>query len=66
MNYQEYSWYFNPSTAPTGTVSTTTSDPWAGLGIGTCVGQQCCSTGQTWDASLNQCIVDSTVTETFE
>jgi hypothetical protein len=66
MNYQEYSWYFNPSTAPSGAASTTKSDPWAGLGIGTCIGQQCCSTGQTWDASLNQCIGDSTVTETFE
>jgi len=65
MNYQEYSWYFDPSTAPTGAASNA-NDPWAGLGVGTCIGQQCCSTGQTWDASLNQCIGDSTVTETFE
>jgi hypothetical protein len=64
MNYQEYSWYFNAATAPTGPASST--DPWAGLGVGTCIGQQCCSKGQIWDASLNQCIGDSTVTETFE
>jgi len=64
MNYQEYSWYFNAANAPTGAASST--DPWAGLGMGTCIGQQCCSTGQVWDASINQCIGDSTVTETFE
>ena len=62
MNYQEYAWYFNAKNAPTGAISS--NDPWAGLGL-TCVGPQCCSTGQVWDASLNQCVGDSTV-ETFE
>jgi hypothetical protein len=64
MNYQEYNWYFNPKSAPSGSASST--DPWLTLNLpGTCVGQLCCSDGQTWDASLNQCIGDSTVTESF-
>jgi len=59
MNYQEYDWYFNP---PASGGSTSSSDPWLGLGLpGTCVGQYCCSSGQVWDASMNQCIGNSTV-----
>ena len=65
MNYQEYDWYFNPDDAlgSSGEIK----DPWAttGLDFGTCIGQECCSTGQTWDASLNQCIGTSTVVDTF-
>ena len=64
MNYQEYTWYFNANSAPTSS-STTSNDPWmSSLDLGTCIGQECCSTGQTWDASINQCIGTSTV-ETF-
>jgi hypothetical protein len=58
MNYQEYDWYFNPTTAPTGT-STTTTDPWetnVNLNLGTCIGNACCSTGLTYDDNLNQCV----------
>jgi len=65
MNYQEYDWYFDPASAPTS--SGGVSDPWLSndLDFGTCVGQACCSTGQIWDPSINQCIGTSTVTETF-
>jgi hypothetical protein len=60
MNYQEYSWYFNPSKAPSGAASST--DPWLSNNMpGTCIGQECCSAGQIWDASLNVCVGDSTV-----
>lgn len=59
MNYQEYDWYFDPNSAPTG--STNSNDPWAGGIPGSCIGQECCSAGQTYDASINQCIGDSTV-----
>lgn len=59
MNYQEYDWYFDPNAAPTG--STNSNDPWIGGIPGSCIGQECCSAGQTYDASINQCIGDSTV-----
>ena len=70
MNYQEYDWYFNTSSAPKIADSTVASDPWASsstdIGL-TCIGQECCSSGQTYDSSLNQCInnTSSTVTESF-
>ena len=64
MNYQEYDWYFDPNAAPSGSASST--DPWLSLNAhGTCIGQMCCSDGQTYDSDLNQCIGDSTVTESF-
>ena len=59
MNYQEYDWYFDPSTAPTGSASS--DDPWANLGsLGTCIGQACCSAGQLYDETLDQCVGNST------
>ena len=67
MNYQEYDWYFDPSTAPTAT-STSTKDPWASeVGGGTCIGDACCSDGLVYDYDLNQCITSNgeTTTETF-
>ena len=67
MNYQEYNFHFDPNVAPTGTSSGSTADPWISnsSSAGTCIGDACCSTGQTWDASLNQCIGTSTVTDSF-
>jgi hypothetical protein len=46
--------------APTGSGNMT--DPWSGIDVGTCVGQFCCSDGQTYDVELNQCIGTSNVT----
>jgi hypothetical protein len=61
MNYQEYDWGFDPATATTGT-TTQASDPWLSNGnLGTCIGQECCSNGQKWDASINQCVGSSTI-----
>jgi hypothetical protein len=65
MNYQQYKWFFNPNAAPTSSSSLpdTAIDPWLSASVpGTCIGEYCCSSGQTWDASLNQCIGTSTVT----
>jgi hypothetical protein len=63
MNYQEYDWYFDPDSAPTG--STSTSDPWeSSLNYGTCVGDACCSQGLTYDSSMNQCVSSTTDTAT--
>ena len=63
MNYQEYDWYFDPNSAPTG--SSSNSDPWASsLNYGTCIGDACCSDGMTYDASMNQCVPSTTTTAT--
>jgi hypothetical protein len=60
MNYQEYDWYFNAGAAPRANSSDTT-DPWASNGMGTCIGDACCSNGQTYDESINQCIGSSSL-----
>jgi hypothetical protein len=58
--YDEYNWQFNPGDLPK--PSGDKKDPWLSNGnLGTCIGPMCCSTGQTYDASLNQCVGDSTV-----
>jgi hypothetical protein len=67
MNYQEYNWGFNPADAVKGT-EIVGPDPWlSNMNLGTCIGQQCCSNGQTWSSSLNQCVgaskVESFITE---
>ena len=63
MNYQEFDWFFDPSRAPS--ANGKTDNPWAtNLDIGTCIGDDCCSSGQTFDTTLNQCVGDSTVTDT--
>jgi len=63
MNYQEYNWYFVPNSVSTDGSSST--DPWLGdLGLGTCVGDACCSPGLSYDASMNQCVTSSG-TESF-
>jgi hypothetical protein len=71
MNYQEYDFYFDPKRAPK-TSGSSNNDPWLSLKIpGSCVGEYCCSDGQTYDTELNQCIgtsnvTTSTTTESFE
>jgi len=65
MNYQEYNWRFVP---PPSVGAVNTTDPWAGYDLpGTCIGQYCCSDGQTYDTTLDKCISPSTttVTESF-
>ena len=60
MNYQEYDWYFDKASAPKSN-GIGNNDPWTGtgIGLGTCMGQYCCSSGQTYDTTLNQCITVS-------
>lgn len=68
MNYQEYDWGFDPNNAPVSTTSSSVSDPWTVTTTaststsGTCIGDACCSSGLTWDASLNQCAVTNNST----
>jgi hypothetical protein len=62
MNYQEYDWAFNPSKAPSNNGTSSSTDPWSIKGDfsgGTCIGDDCCSPGLIWDASLNQCIISN-------
>jgi hypothetical protein len=63
LNYQEYNWHFNPAGAPKPS-SSGANDPWlnSGSAVGTCVGEACCSEGQTYDETLFQCVNDSTTT----
>ena len=63
MNYQEYNWAFDARAAPVPN-SSDNSDPWAstsGSNDGTCIGEACCPTGLTYDVSLNQCQVNSSI-----
>ena len=64
MNYQEYDWYFDPSTAPKGSADST--DPWLTTALpSTCVGAACCSDGQVYDEVADICVTSGTTTETF-
>jgi hypothetical protein len=66
MNYQEYNWYFDAKNAPAPNPSDG-SDPWAsnnGSSNGTCMGEACCPTGLTYDASANKCEVNNSTAST--
>jgi hypothetical protein len=63
MNYQEYDWYFNANTAPGAPSPSSASDPWASnlsSSSGTCIGEACCSVGQTWNPTLVKCTTNTT------
>jgi hypothetical protein len=69
MNYDTYSWFFNPSSAPAApNTSSAGMDPWqsteGSMGI-TCIGAECCGPNQTYVASVNQCVNSSTTQESF-
>jgi hypothetical protein len=56
MNYDTYDWPFDKESAPSST-SSDSDDPWESIGMGgTCVGQDCCSEGQTYNEEENLCI----------
>lgn len=66
MNYNEYNWYYDPDATTSSNTTTSSDNPWITNTMpGTCVGEACCSDGQTWDSDLDQCIGTSTVTESF-
>jgi hypothetical protein len=63
MNYDAYDWNFDPNSAPKST-SDNNTDPWTSISAGICVGEYCCSPGQTYDTTINKCI--GTSKESFQ
>ena len=63
MNYQSYDWPFNAGAAPSSSTNEE-EDPWKSNNIGSCIAEACCSDGQTYDATLDKCIGNSTVETT--
>jgi hypothetical protein len=57
MNYQKYLWNFNIKNAPS-IIKGNNGDPWLsnGIGIGTCIGSNCCSNDMTYDIDIDQCV----------
>ena len=60
MNFDEYEWYFDKSTAPSDTSSSDSSDPWAIPSV-TCVGEMCCMStpGLVYDNVQNVCVLNT-------
>jgi hypothetical protein len=59
MNYDRFDWSFDPSDAPTSDSEPDDSSvPWASKAPGTCIGQDCCDQGATYDSDQNICIID--------
>ena len=58
MNYNEYNWHFDKSTAPPNNTSDSGngSDPWGGALSIACLGQNCCYEGTTYNDTLSQCV----------
>ena len=72
MNWDEYDWYFDKSSAPEPSKSTTTTtekNPWETPTV-TCVGAECCYEGSVYDYDKNICvpkdIYTENTTETFK
>jgi hypothetical protein len=57
MNYDEYIQYFDKKHAPPINTGVTGVDPWS-MGLITCVGQQCCYKGSTYNMGANKCVPD--------
>lgn len=60
MNWNEYTWYFNPDKAPSkGIVSDSSfKNPWA-VDMTTCVGEACCYENSIYDSERNICVPNS-------
>jgi hypothetical protein len=63
MNWDEYDWYFDKSSAPEPSKSTSTeTNPWKTPSF-TCVGTECCYEGSTYDYDKNICVPNDIYTE---
>jgi hypothetical protein len=64
MNYQEYNWQFDASKMPK-EGPTTSDDPWlTGVDFGTCIGENCCSSGLIYDSKIDKCVPKTTPQQT--
>jgi hypothetical protein len=68
MNFDEYNWYFDKSSAPADATSAANPvNPWepaSSTASSTCIGEACCYAGSTYEASSNMCIPNTTSTAT--
>jgi hypothetical protein len=60
MNWDEYRWFFDKNKAPSDTSEGGYSNPWQ-LPSLTCVGDECCYEGSTYDNVKNICVPDNYV-----
>ena len=67
LNYPEYTWTFDASTAPGPDMSLSASnnDPWGNINT-TCIGSACCMSGTNYDYSLNKCVPNNANSITSE
>ena len=67
LNYPEYDWTFNASTAPppdTSASASTSADPWKKMKMD-CIGRECCISGTVYDSGLNKCVSTTNKLESF-
>ena len=65
MNYQEFNWYFDPSSAPVATTNTTATNPWS-TSVTYCTAPTTTSTsGSTTDTTSTTGSTTDTTTESF-
>lgn len=55
MNWDEYTWYFDKSKAPSDTSKGSPGDPWGSVSV-TCIGSACCYDGSSYDSEKNICV----------
>jgi hypothetical protein len=60
INYQEYLWSFNKTSAPVPVIKNgDNSDPWGSINVGTCIGANCCSSDTVWNTNTHTCDIKS-------
>lgn len=55
MNWDEYNWKFDETSAPSNATTTQPTNPWE-LPTITCIGSACCTDNSTYDVEVNKCI----------
>ena len=58
MDYQNYDWYFDASSAPQPSSSDSSGNPWTATVNTGCIDSSCCAKGTIFDSSSNLCVID--------